>query len=319
MNKIRVMNAIDTILRQTSSSRFHVVLQSFFSITPHFLPFPSRGLGWGTVNLGVGREVCYGFYQNVVETFDALTLNLDVATTTFYRPVALVEFLAEVLEVPLKTVIDGRSLSDSQKKKFSKEVAGLKVETRHCNAIRRFRVIKCTWRPMEHLTVTEVKENGEKQVITLMEYYKWRYNIKLEHRHLPCLEVGRTKECLIPLELCFVVSGQRCIKKLNELQIANLIKATSRNAMERNDAILNLRNRLGLDSDVHATNFGLKVDAKMVEIKGRVLPPPRLLYCAPYPKQHACVTTPNNGTWDMRGKNFYSGITIHVSALVEVV
>ncbi|CAL2030811.1 unnamed protein product [Caenorhabditis brenneri] len=314
--KLRMMHAIDTIFRQTSSKTFHTVLQSFFSITPHLNQGTSRGLGWGTVNLGLGREVCYGFYQNVVETFDMMTMNLDVATTTFYRPIALVEFLAEVLEVPLATVTDGRALSDAQKKKFNREVAGLKIETRHCLSPRRFRVARCTWKPMESLKLNIVEDSEEAVSISMVSYFKTRYNIDLKYLHLPCIEVGRSRECILPLELCFIVSGQRCIKKLNEQQIANLIRATSRNAAERKNAVLSLHDRIKLNDDPHASKFGLCVEDQLMRIDGRVLPAPRLLYCYPNSKQQNCVTTPNNGTWDMRGKNFYLGVEIRRWAVV---
>ncbi|CAI2314807.1 unnamed protein product [Caenorhabditis sp. 36 PRJEB53466] len=313
--KRRMMHAIDTILRQTSSNRFHAVLQSFFSITPHNLQ--GHGLGWGTVNLGLGREVCYGFYQNIVETFDVLTMNLDVATTTFYRPISVVEFLAEVLGVPLATVIDGRPLSDVQKKRFSKEIAGLKVETRYRGTPRRFRVARCTWKPMESIHLSLPSRGQGMNALTLIDYYRIRYDVDLQYRHLPCLEVGRTHDCVLPLELCFIVSGQRCIKKLNEQQIANLIKATSRNASERKEAVMKLRNRIDLDEDPYGTQFGLSVNAEMMKIEGRVLLPPKLVYSSPMTRQQDCVTTPNNGTWDMRGKNFYSGIQISKWALVS--
>ncbi|UMM11875.1 hypothetical protein L5515_000931 [Caenorhabditis briggsae] len=298
--KLRMIHAIDTILRQTSSARFHTVLQSFFSITPHTKIGPSHGLGWGTVNLGLGREVCYGFYQNVVETFDKLTMNIDVATTTFYRPIALAEFLAEVLEVPLATVTDGRSL----------------IETRHCHTPRRFRIARCTWKPMKSLMLNIDNDKEASTSISMLDYFKTRYNIDLKYPHLPCVEAGRTRECILPLELCYIVSGQRCIKKLNEQQIANLIRATSRNATERKNAVLNLHERIEVGEDHYASEFGLRVQNQMMKLDGRILPAPRLIYCYPNSKRQDCVTTPNNGTWDMRGKNFYSGVEIKNWAVV---
>ncbi|EFO90717.1 hypothetical protein CRE_08229 [Caenorhabditis remanei] len=316
IEKQRMKHAIDTIFRQTSVGRFHVVQQSFFSITPHLQVGPAHGLGWGTVNLGLGREVCYGFYQNVVETFDMLTMNIDVATTTFYRPIALVEFLAEVLEVPLATVIDGRSLSEAQKKKFNREVAGLKVETRHCASPRRFRVARCTWKPMENITLHISNGTDASLSISMVDYFKSRYNIDLQYRHLPCVELGRSRECILPLELCYIVGGQRCIKKLNEQQIANLIRATSRNATERKSAIMNIHERVDVRNDPCGSENGLRVENQMMKLDGRVLPSPRLLYCYPNSKLQNCVTTPNNGTWDMRGKNFYTGVKIKKWAVV---
>ena len=45
-----------------------------------------------------------------------------------------------------------------------------------------------------------------------------------------------------------------------------------------------------------------------MEVKGRVLPPPKLQYGG-RTKQQAL---PNQGVWDMRGKQFFSGVDIKV-------
>ncbi|CAB3408492.1 unnamed protein product [Caenorhabditis bovis] len=314
--KERMIHALDTILRQFSCDEFNVVLQSFFSTScqSSALSQRSHSLGWAAVNLGLGREVCYGFYQSVVESFDILSLNLDVATTTFYRPVHVLEFLADALDVPLATIQDGRPLSEMQRKKFSKEIVGLKIETHHCSSSRRYRVIRCTWKPAANILL---KLNGEEnKQISVKEYYKSRYGIQLQHLHLPCLELGKTKECIIPLELCYIVPGQRCIKKLNEHQIANLIKATSRNAQERMDAVMRIREGVGISDDVYSTNYGIHAERSMMKIEGRVLPAPKIVYCSPNVDGQECVTVPNNGTWDMRGKHFYNGIEIEIWAVV---
>lgn len=50
----------------------------------------------------------------------------------------------------------------------------------------------------------------------------------------------------------------------------------------------------------------------MVNVTGRVLPSPNLLY--------GCATEqlaiPQNGVWDMRGKTFYSAAVLNTSALI---
>ena len=42
------------------------------------------------------------------------------------------------------------------------------------------------------------------------------------------------------MEVCKVVPGQRCIKKLNEKQTADMIRATARSAPDRQKEIVNI-------------------------------------------------------------------------------
>ena len=58
------------------------------------------------------------------------------------------------------------------------------------------------------------------------------------YAHLPCLHVGNPKKSVyIPMELCETVPGQRCLKKLNEDQTANMIKLTAKRPDQRKKAI----------------------------------------------------------------------------------
>ena len=41
------------------------------------------------------------------------------------------------------------------------------------------------------------------------------------------------KHTYLPLEVCDVVQGQRCIKKLTDTQTSTMIKATARSAPDR--------------------------------------------------------------------------------------
>ena len=104
--------------------------------------------------------------------------------------------------------------------------------------------------------------------------------------------------------------GQRCIKKLSEMQTSRMIKATSRTAPDRETEINRLvrgegreRGRKGnrakerskedwdiifiiysqvaranFNADPYVQDFGISVDTKMVTVTGRVLPPPKLQY-----------------------------------------
>lgn len=59
--------------------------------------------------------------------------------------------------------------------------------------------------------------------------------------HLPCLQVGQEqKHTYLPMEVCNLVAGQRCIKRLSDQQTARMIRATARKAPDREQEIVNL-------------------------------------------------------------------------------
>lgn len=65
----------------------------------------------------------------------------------------VIEFLAEVLELPTQALSERRNLSDVQRVKFTKEIRGLKIEINHCgNMKRKYRVCNVTRRPAQTQT-----------------------------------------------------------------------------------------------------------------------------------------------------------------------
>lgn len=49
--------------------------------------------------------------------------------------------------------------------------------------------------------------------------------MQLKYPHLPCLQVGQEqKHTYLPPEVCNIVPGQRCIKKLTDTQTSTMIK-----------------------------------------------------------------------------------------------
>lgn len=78
----------------------------------------------------------------------------SVSATAFYRSMPVIEFIAEVLEVPVQALSDRRSLSDAQRVKFTKEIRGLKIEITHCGSMRRkYRVCNVTRRAAQVQTL----------------------------------------------------------------------------------------------------------------------------------------------------------------------
>ncbi|XP_063807717.1 protein argonaute-4 [Pseudophryne corroboree] len=224
------VQALDVITRHLPSMRYTPVGRSFFS--------PPEGYYHP---LGGGREVWFGFHQSVRPAMWNMMLNIDVSATAFYRAQPVIEFMCEVLDVQ-NINEQTKPLTDSQRVKFTKEIRGLKVEVTHCGQMKRkYRVCNVTRRPASHQTFPLQLENGQAMECTVAQYFKQKYSLQLKYPHLPCLQVGQEqKHTYLPLEVCNIVAGQRCIKKLTDNQTSTMIKATARSAPDRQEEISRL-------------------------------------------------------------------------------
>ncbi|XP_060868954.1 protein argonaute-2 isoform X1 [Metopolophium dirhodum] len=300
--------ALDVVMRHLPSMTYTPVGRSFFS-SPEGYYHP----------LGGGREVWFGFHQSVRPSQWKMMLNIDVSATAFYKAQPVIEFMCEVLDI--RDIGEQRKpLTDSQRVKFTKEIKGLKIEITHCGAMRRkYRVCNVTRRPAQMQSFPLQLENGQTVECTVAKYFLDKYKMKLRYPHLPCLQVGQEhKHTYLPLEVCNIVAGQRCIKKLTDMQTSTMIKATARSAPDREREINSLVRRADFNNDSYVQEFGLTISNSMMEVRGRVLPPPKLQYGGrTLPNQGGLnvqqtkqQALPNQGVWDMRGKQFFTGVEI---------
>uniref|UniRef100_A0A673I123 Protein argonaute-1 n=1 Tax=Sinocyclocheilus rhinocerous TaxID=307959 RepID=A0A673I123_9TELE len=254
------VQALDVAMRHLASMRYTPVGRSFFS--------PPEGYYHP---LGGGREVWFGFHQSVRPAMWKMMLNIDVSATAFYKAQPVIEFMCEVLDI--RNIDEQpKTLTDSQRVRFTKEIKGGFLNTLFCCAA---------------------------------SYYYFLYIFFL---HLFCKYRQHT---YLPLEVCNIVAGQRCIKKLTDNQTSTMIKATARSAPDRQEEISRLMKNADFNLDPYIQEFGIKVKDDMAEVTGRVLPAPILQYGG----RNRAIATPNQGVWDMRGKQFYNGIEIKVWAI----
>uniref|UniRef100_A0AC35TKG3 Protein argonaute-2 n=1 Tax=Rhabditophanes sp. KR3021 TaxID=114890 RepID=A0AC35TKG3_9BILA len=306
------LQAMDVILRHLPSTQYTPVGRSFFSS-----PVSTSRSNYHHNNehgkLGGGREVWFGFHQSVRPSQWKMMLNIDVSATAFYRKMSVIDFMAEVLEQPITALADRRTLSDAQRVKFTKEIRGLKIEITHCGSMRRkYRVCNVTRRPAQTQTFPLQVDHNSTIECTVAKYFSEKYKFQLKYPHLPCLQVGQEqKHTYLPPEVCEIVSGQRCIKKLTDTQTSTMIKATARSAPEREREISKLVNDSNIIKDPYAAEFGISITPTMTEVRGRVLAAPKLLYGG----RTKVTALPNSGVWDLRGKQFHTGIEVKVWAI----
>ncbi|XP_063728094.1 protein argonaute-2-like isoform X3 [Symsagittifera roscoffensis] len=294
------IQALDVIMRHFPSINYTPVGRSFFS-PPKDYYHP----------LGGGREVWFGFHQSVRPSHWKMMLNIDASATAFYKQQSVIDFLVEVLDLKESQGQElSRQLSDSHRVKFTKEIKGLKVEITHGGTQKRkYRVCNVTRRTAQQQTFPLLLPNGQSMECTVAKYFKDKYSINLKYPQLPCLQVGQeSKHTFLPLELCNIVGGQRCIKKLTDMQTSTMIKATARSAPDRENEISTLIRNAGFDRDHYLHDFGITIVNEMVKVPGRILNPPKLQY-------GGRQAVPTQGVWDMRGKQFHLGVTIRCWAI----
>ena len=62
------------------------------------------------------------------------------------------------------------------------------------------------------------------------------------------------------------------------MQTSTMIKATARSAPDREREINNLIRKADFNNDPYVKEFGLNISHNLMEVRGRVLPPPKIQY-----------------------------------------
>jgi eukaryotic translation initiation factor 2C len=249
-----------------------------------------------------------------------LMLNVDSAATAFYTEQTVFDFMCTVLRRrdTANTLTDadrqpfmGRELKDFERKQFSREIKGLRVVCTHLSYPRKYRV--------NDLTRLSAKKQtfplSDGSLCSVEKYFRDTYpNSRITNPHLPCLHVGpKDRNVYLPIDVCNIVGGQKCVKKLTDIQTANMIRHTAKPAYKRERDIRETVKRAEFNRDRVAREFGIEVSSRMTEVGSRVLSPPKLKY-----SQGSSVTPREGaGAWDMRGgKRFYHGIEVKKWAVV---
>ncbi|XP_060847719.1 protein argonaute-2-like [Rhopalosiphum padi] len=299
--------ALDTVMRYFTSMTYTPVGKSYF-----FPPERECHL------LDGGREIWQGVHQSVRPSRWKMMLNIDVTATAFYKPQSVLEFMCETLNIG---ILENKPLSSVRLEKFTREIKDLKIEVTHCGKIRRkYKVIDVTRKSAEFQSFPLQLENGQIVDCTVTKYFLDRYKIKLNYPHLPCLHVGKEHSHIyLPIEVCNLSAGQRCIKKLTDMQTSSMIKQTSLNAPDREQEINSLIHQANLNNDPYVKEFGLTISNSMMKVSGRVLPPPKLQYGGGTSLDqegfNGQQVFPKQGVWDMKGKQFFTGVEIRIWAL----
>ncbi|KAJ3670135.1 hypothetical protein LUZ60_010459 [Juncus effusus] len=282
------IQALDVVLRESPSLNYTIVSRSFFS--------PQLGR---PSDIGDGMECWKGYYQSIRPVQMGLSLNIDISATAFYKPIPVMEFVMEFLN--LRDAI--RPLSDKDRIKLKKCLRGIRVEATHRpEKVQRYKITGISQVPMNQL-MFPVDEEGKR--ISVVEYFRQRYKLNLQYITLPCLQSGNdSRPTYLPMEVCKIIEGQKYSKKLNERQVTGLLRATCQRPSARERSIAEMVYHNNYNNDKYANEFGVRVTSQLVTVDARVLPPPTLKY-HDTGKEKSCA--PSVGQWNMIGKKMVKG------------
>ncbi|KAK1270095.1 Protein argonaute MEL1 [Acorus gramineus] len=218
-----------------------------------------------------------------------------ISATSFFKPIMVTKFLSEFL--PGKDI--SRPLTEADRLKIKKVLRGLMVETTHnVECRRRYRITGVTTQPLNQLMFMAEKDER----VSVVEYFKKKYNRMLELLYWPCLLAGsESRPTYLPMEVCKITDSQRYSKKLSERQIREILTATCIKPREREEQTIKVANTNRYKNDEYAVEFGIAVMDNLAPVEARVLPSPKLRYHETGKESTCC---PSVGQWNMIKKVF---------------
>uniref|UniRef100_A0A1D1ZCJ8 Protein argonaute 7 n=1 Tax=Anthurium amnicola TaxID=1678845 RepID=A0A1D1ZCJ8_9ARAE len=257
------LHALDIVLRESSTENCFPMGRSLFS--------DSMG---GTKDIGGGAVGLRGFFQSLRPTQQGLALNVDFSVMAFHESIGVIPYLQKRCEF-LRDLSQrkNRGLTGEERREVEKVVRNVRVFVCHRDTDQRYRVYSLTEEATENLKFRD----RDGRDLRLVDYYKDHYNHDIQYRHLPCLQISRSKPCFLPMELCMVCEGQKFLGRLSDDQTARILKMGCQRPGKRKEIINRVMGgAIGPTSGPYACGFNLRVSREMTQLCGRVLQPPKL-------------------------------------------
>lgn len=249
-----------------------------------------------------GLEVWKGFFSSLRPAAGRLLLNVDTTATAFYSPGPLLNLVGDICadrDGKLAPTMDPRN-----RQNVERAIRNLKVEVSHRPGIKRkFKVMGLHSKSADEISFSD--ESGKSWTVT--SYFADKYNVKLRFPRFPCVVVGSPdKQTFLPIEVCVIPDGQRYPRKLDENQTSDMIKIANQKPFKRLENIRTAASMLDQCRE-HLSAFKMSFGAETVQLNGRVLPPPSIVYGE---RSREKTIAPSQGAWNMRDKQVETGANV---------
>ncbi|GBB99127.1 hypothetical protein RclHR1_03420010 [Rhizophagus clarus] len=280
--------AMDIIIIHKISTEYPTIHRSFYN------PQTAKPLSGGL-------EAWRGYYQSARPTMKGMMINIDLSITAFYESGPLVQLIIKLLG--FRTPNDlRRGFSINDYHKVEKYIKNLKIRENHRNQNRRkFKINGLTPEPASRTMF----DMGDGSQIDVKTYFQNTYNRPLEFPSLPCVVVKRN--VYLPIEVCDVIEGQRCMRKLNRRQTDEMINFARQNPGVRTNMIQDGFKILNYRGNKYLQQFEMSISNEMEVANARILPTPKIEY---HQSSKAHHVQPKDGVWNLRDKKLAVGATL---------
>ncbi|GJE88331.1 protein argonaute [Phanerochaete sordida] len=289
--------ALNVVVRHEPTSRYPFNSRSFFP-------------GNETRDIGGGIVLWRGLFQSVRPAVGRMLVNVDISTGMMYKPGPLISLCFEMLGrraagANPNMLAPTRGLSDSDRRRLSRMVAGAKVYVTSGSG-NQSRAPRTVTRLTQHGASGEHfdlrLENGGTRRMSVAEYFQRVCNRTLRYPDILCAEVGSGAK--IPLELCEVPAGQIMRKQVPPDKTKAVVEFSTKRPRERFASIEAGLGVLAYGQSEYVRQFGLHVDVDHgpLAINSRILTPPTLQYGE---GSRSRTIVPKDGKWNMIDKKFF--------------
>ncbi|KAF7366724.1 Protein argonaute-3 [Mycena sanguinolenta] len=248
------------------------------------------------ISLGGGLEAQRGFYSSVRPAHRQLMVNVNVCTTAFYTPGNL-----------------ARGMEDFRNASFGARpnafVKGVRIKTTHLGYKK---TVKSVFNKSARDHKFDCAEFGG--LISVEDYFRRKYNIRLQFPTMPLVDVGGAKSNYLPPELCEILPNQPFRGKLTDEHTAQMITVAAKPPNVNGQAIAGRGlDELGYRAGAEPLGaFGISIGTEMAVVPGRILPPPSIKY------QRGTPEVDERASWNLRNVTFQKGATLQKWAVLII-
>ncbi|KAF9117006.1 hypothetical protein BGX27_007060 [Mortierella sp. AM989] len=240
-----------------------------------------------SVDLGGGIEKWDGIFQSVRPGQRDCFINIDTTATTFVKGGNAETIFSQVLNSSnLNRQLDPYDIS-----KVERVLKGCVFTVDRGSVQKRFKVTRLSEKGADRTMFDLTNNDGRTSTISVEEYFIRQYDRRLRYPSLPCIGAKGSKTTIyFPAEVCFIKPGQHYKKKLNEEQVAQMIRSTAIKPYERSKKIRDSLRLLDFEGNQYLKAFGIRISSEMAVIPARILQAPAIEFSGGQER-------PNMGAW----------------------